>query len=207
MTKLIQAKHRPAEVPDRAVTWPALAWFSPMRVGECVWSSGSGRDKVLTGGDVAARCGGCPTTTADQPPAGEERNQCRTGECLCPALVAEWAQQHFSERFATEKHLPLCCQRNGTPAMREEVQKVLEQRIRPHLPRIGGAAALYHIYPDVELIKNLGRQSSTFWGASEGAKVAAAGPAGAARGTTSLHADSRPPKAERPRAQGAEARR
>ncbi|CAK0846983.1 unnamed protein product [Prorocentrum cordatum] len=54
----------PADVPDRAVIWHALAtaWFFPTRVGEHAWSEGWGRSKVLTGGDVAARPDGRPAS-------------------------------------------------------------------------------------------------------------------------------------------------
>ena len=97
--------------------------------------------------------------------------------------------------------------------MRAQIQAMLERaataaglppnRFRSHSLRIGGATALYHVFPDAEIIKRWGRWQSTafqayLWESSEAAKGVAEKMA-ADRST--LHvSESATPRTGRPRA-------
>eukprot|EP00971_Amphidinium_carterae_P133330 2640837-Amphidinium_carterae.1 len=158
-----------------------------MRVTEYAYSNGWDYDKVLTGADVAPRAAGQETyyfkdadevmlwfkaSKADQVKFGCARNHYRTGRVVCAVQALSELQAHWPQRFrGSEQTEPLFKWSDGSPLKREQVQAILEKaavangfdyrRFRTHSLRIGGATALYHVRPDIQLIQRFGRWTSS----------------------------------------------
>ena len=201
MLEWIRGRLDPEHNPDDAILWGALclAFFFLMRVGEYAHSGGWDLQKVLTPADVRGKdqnrdCRGYggdevqvffKQSKADQEGFGCMRNHYRSGGELCPVKAMQYVYKRFPHRWEKEADRPLFRWGSGAPLTRAQIQAQLElagaaaglppDRFRSHSLRIGGATALYHIFPDAEVIKRWGRWKSTafqayLWDANEQAQ-------------------------------------
>ena len=163
------------------------AWFFMMRIREYADSGGVDKDMVLRGADVRLTRDGTDVdsganeitiqfrkTKADQEAFGSSKTMGLTGvEFLCPVVAMENLRSSASRRFGQgpEALLPLFRWSNGLTLKRAEVQAILQRsakatglpadRFMSHSLRIGGASALYQASGEIELVKRMGRWSSS----------------------------------------------
>ena len=158
-----------------------------LRAKEYCDSGGVDAHMILRGMDVRLTKDGCDVKTganevtiqfretkADQEAFGSCKTMGATGELhLCPVHALEELREVAQRRFSPgpEAHLPLFRWGNGTTLRRTEVQAVLqkaaraerlpEDRFMSHSLRIGGASALFQASGEIELVKRMGRWSSS----------------------------------------------
>jgi len=163
------------------------AWFFMMRASEFCDSNGINLDNVLRGLDVKLARDGQPAvlgeatevtvqfrkTKADQEAFGSCKTMARTGiSYLCPVEALENYKRVCPARFqGADAHKPLFRWGNGVTLKRTEVQYLLQKaavaeglpadRFLSHSLRIGGASALFQASADIELVKRMGRWSSS----------------------------------------------
>ena len=176
---------------DKAMVQAALlvAWFFMLRAKEYCDSGGIDYQMVIRGMDVRLTRDGQDVTEqanevtvqfrktkADQEAFGSCKTMGATGEAfLCPVRALEELRAVAGRRFAPgpESHLPLFRWGNGTSLTlkRTEVQVILQKaakaeglpsdRFMSHSLRIGGASALFQASGEIELVKRMGRWSSS----------------------------------------------
>ena len=163
------------------------AWFFMMRASEFCDSNGITLDNVMRGLDVKLSRDGQPAlpgeatevtvqfrkTKADQEAFGSCKTMAKTGvQYLCPVQALENYRKVCPGRFqGVDAHKPLFRWGNGTTLKRTEVQYLLQKaavaeglpanRFLSHSLRIGGASALFQASADIELVKRMGRWSSS----------------------------------------------
>lgn len=163
------------------------AWFFMMRASEFCDSNGINLDNVMRGLDVKLSRDGQPAlpgeatevtvqfrkTKADQEAFGSCKTMAKTGvQYLCPVQALENYRKVCPGRFqGVDAHKPLFRWGNGTTLKRTEVQYLLQKaavaeglpanRFLSHSLRIGGASALFQASADIELVKRMGRWSSS----------------------------------------------
>lgn len=163
------------------------AWFFMMRASEFCDSNGVNVDHVLRGLDVKLSKEDEPVevglatevtvqfrkTKADQEAFGSCKTMARTGVAhLCPVEALDAYRKVCPGRFqGAEAHKPLFRWGNGTMLKRVEVQFLLQraatavglppERFLSHSLRIGGASALFQASADIELVKRMGRWTSS----------------------------------------------
>ena len=163
------------------------AWFFMMRASEFCDSNGVNVDQVLRGLDVKLSKEDEPVevglatgvtvqfrkTKADQEAFGSCKTMARTGVTyLCPVEALDAYRKVCPGRFqGAEAHKPLFRWGNGTMLKRVEVQFLLQraatavglppERFLSHSLRIGGASALFQASADIELVKRMGRWTSS----------------------------------------------
>ena len=163
------------------------AWYFMMRASEYCDSGGVKSDMVLRGVDVkltkdgvAAEVGEANEITvqfrktkADQEAFGSCKTMGATGqEFLCPVAAMEEYRKYVPGRFkGPEAERALFRWGNGVALKRIEVQSILQKaavaeglpadRFLSHSLRIGGASALFQVTADVELVKRMGRWTSS----------------------------------------------
>ena len=164
-----------------------VAWYFMMRASEFCDSNGLNLESVLRGADVkltkdgVAAEFGCANeitvqfrkTKADQEAFGSCKTMGATGkQYLCPVVAMENYRIVCPGRFqGADAERPLFRWGNGTMLKRTEVQYLLQkaaeaeglpsERFMSHSLRIGGASALYQVSGDIELVKRMGRWSSS----------------------------------------------
>ena len=163
------------------------AWFFMMRIREYADSGGIDKDMVLRGVDVKLTKDGTEVaeganevtiqfrkTKVDQEAFGSCKTLSKTSvDHLCPVAAMEAFRQVAQRRFGhgPEALLPLFRWSGGATLKRAEVQAVLQRsaqavglpadRFMSHSLRIGGASALYQASGEIELVKRMGRWSSS----------------------------------------------
>ena len=112
-------------------------------------------------------------TKADQEAFGSCKTMGATGqEFLCPVVAMEEYRRYVPGRFnGPEAERALFRWGNGVALKRIEVQSILQRaavaeglpadRFLSHSLRIGGASALFQVTADVELVKRMGRWTSS----------------------------------------------
>ena len=163
------------------------AWFFMMRASEFCDSNGVNLDNVLRGvdvklarDDVPAEVGNATEVTvqfrktkADQEAFGSCKTMAQTKvEYLCPVKALDDYRSVCPGRFqGAEAQKPLFRWGNGITLKRTEVQFLLQRaagavglppdRFLSHSLRIGGASALFQASADIELVKRMGRWTSS----------------------------------------------
>ena len=163
------------------------AWFFMMRASEFCDSNGLNLDHILRGVDVKLTKDGQTAdigssnevtvqfrkTKSDQEAFGSCKTMGKTGrQFLCPVEALENYRMVCPGRFNGPEALrPLFRWGSGMTLKRTEVQYLLQKaataeglpadRFLSHSLRIGGASALYQVTADVELVKRMGRWSSS----------------------------------------------
>jgi hypothetical protein len=158
-----------------------------MRASEFCDSNGVNLDNVLRGvdvklarDDVPAEVGNATEVTvqfrktkADQEAFGSCKTMAQTKvEYLCPVKALDDYRSVCPGRFqGAEAHKPLFRWGNGITLKRTEVQFLLQRaagavglppdRFLSHSLRIGGASALFQASADIELVKRMGRWTSS----------------------------------------------
>lgn len=164
-----------------------VAWFFMMRASEYSDSNGLNRDMMLRGIDLKLSRDGAEAglgqatevtvqfrrTKADQEAFGTCKTLAKTGEkFLCPVAALEEYRCTVPGGFKGPDAMnPLFRWGNGAILKRTEVQFLLQKaataeglpadRFLSHSLRIGGASALYQASADIELVKRMGRWSSS----------------------------------------------
>ena len=176
---------------DAAMVMAAMevAWFYMLRAKEYSDSNGIDEDMIVRPCDfrfskngVGARPGAANELTlqfrktkTDQAGFGENKLLRATGKRhLCPVEAMERMRMVWPNRFvegAAESMRPLFRWASGKALKRLEIQGLLRQAARgvglpperymTHSLRIGGATALYQATMDVELVKRMGRWTSS----------------------------------------------
>ena len=176
---------------DSVVAVAALttAWFFMLRAREFSDSGGVDEESVVRGCDLRFSKDGeiaeggdanevtlqFRKTKADQLAFGESKTLKATGRrFLCPVEALERMRLTWPGRFSgmnQEGKRPLFRWSSGTVLKRTEVQLLLQraaqgvglppERFLSHSLRIGGATALYQATADIELVKRMGRWSSS----------------------------------------------
>ena len=171
---------------DKAMVQAALlvAWFFMLRAKEYCDSGGVDAHMIIRGMDVRLTKDGQDVkeganevtlqfrkTKADQEAFGSCKTMGATVNCPVQALeeLRAVAQRRFTA--GPEAHLPLFRWGNGATLRRTEVQTELqkaakaeglpEDRFMSHSLRIGGASALFQASGEIELVKRMGRWSSS----------------------------------------------
>eukprot|EP00435_Cladocopium_sp_Y103_P056630 s604_g19.t1 len=182
--------HRPAYA-DAVMAMAAMtvAWFYMLRAKEYCDSNGVDEEMVARGVDFKftrdgqqARGGEANEITfqfrktkTDQLAFGESKTLKATGkEHLCPVAAMERMRATWPTRFGGDHgdaRKPLFRWSSGIALKRLEVQSLLQQaargvglppsRFMSHSLRIGGATALYQSTGEIELVKRMGRWSSS----------------------------------------------
>ena len=165
------------------------AWFWMLRAKEYADSNGVDEDMVLRGCDLRFSHNGLPAnqgeasevtltfrkTKSDQLGFGDVKMLKATNRRhLCPVEALERMRKVWPARFqqgSGEAVKPLFRWSSGKVLNRMEVQVLLQraargvglppERFLSHSLRIGGATALYQATMDVELVKRMGRWSSS----------------------------------------------
>ena len=163
------------------------AWFFMMRASEYCESGPLNKEMILRGVDVKLTKDGEDAeggranevtvqfrkTKSDQEAFGSCKTMGSTGTpCLCPVEALEEYKAVAPTRFkGGEAWSPLFRWADGTLLKRLEVQEILQRAARAeglpadrflsHSLRIGGASALFQVSADVELVKRMGRWSSS----------------------------------------------
>ena len=158
------------------------AWFFMMRASEFCDSSGLNLEGVLRGVDVKLTKDGEPAefgcadevtvqfqkTKADQ----EAFGSCKAMGFPMPGQSHGLYRIVCPDRFqGMDAERPLFVWGNGSMLRRTEVQFLLQkaakaeglpsERFLSHSLRIGGASALYQVFGNIELVKRMGRWSSS----------------------------------------------
>ena len=179
-----------AAVADAAMVVAALttAWFYMLRCKEFAESNGVDKDMILRGCDVRLSAGGLTDVTnpeevtiqfrktkVDQLGFGEAKTLKATGRpFLCPVEALSRMQRYWPNRFNHghgESYEPLFRWAGGGVLKRLEIQHFLQaaadgvglpkSRFLSHSLRVGGATALYQATADIELVKRMGRWTSS----------------------------------------------
>ena len=165
------------------------AWFFMLRAKEYADSNGVDENMILRGCDLRFSHNGLPSppgeasevtltfrkTKADQLGFGDSKLLKSTGRHhLCPVEALERMRKVWPLRFQdgkTEATRPLFRWSSGKVLNRGEIQVLLQraargvglppERFLSHSLRIGGATALYQSTMDVELVKRMGRWTSS----------------------------------------------
>ena len=165
------------------------AWFFMLRAREFSDSGGVDEESVVRGCDLRfSKDGEIATegeanevtlqfrkTKADQLAFGESKTLKSTGKkFLCPVEALERMRLTWPRRFnvaSQEGKSPLFRWSSGAVLKRTEIQLLLQraaqgvglppERFLSHSLRIGGATALYQATADIELVKRMGRWSSS----------------------------------------------
>ena len=162
------------------------AWFFMLRAREFSDSGGVDEESVVRGcdlkfskeGELASRGDADEVTLqfrTDQLAFGESKTLKATGKrFLCPVEALERMRGTWPQRFSAtsgEGKRPLFRWASGAVLKRTEVQLLLQraaqgvglppERFLSHSLRIGGATALYQATADIELVKRMGRWSSS----------------------------------------------
>ena len=175
---------------DAVMVFAALstAWFFMLRAKEFAESNGVDSQMIVRGCDLRFSKEGVATakeaeevtlrfrkTKADQLAFGDSKTLSATGRTfLCPVKALERMKAVWPLRFQTghaESQLPLFRWSSGAVLKRTEIQLFLQKsaegvglpadRFLSHSLRIGGATALYQATADIELVKRLGRWTSS----------------------------------------------
>ena len=172
---------------DSVMAFTALstAWFYMLRAKEFGESNGVDMEMIIRGQDLRFSANGRPAgedaeevtltfrkTKVDQLAFGDAKTLKATGRRPVEALVR--MRQVWPNRFQRghkESSLPLFRWASGTVLKRLEVQHLLQKaaegvglqgdRYMAHSLRIGGATALYQATGDIELVKRIGRWTSS----------------------------------------------
>lgn len=181
--------HNPS-LADAATIFAAIstAWFYMLRAKEYAESNGVDLDMIVRGCDVRLARQGVAVeegetevnlqfrkTKTDQLAFGDNKTLQATGvPYLCPVEALGRMRKSWPDRFRQghpESLLPLFRWASGGVVRRLEVQHLLQRaavavglpgdRFLSHSLRIGGATALYQATSDIELVKRLGRWSSS----------------------------------------------
>ena len=185
-----EAQGRRAELADASMAFAAIstAGFFMLRCKEFAESNGVDRDMILRGCDIRFSTDGLVVgsqaeevtvqfrkTKVDQLAFGESKTLKATGRrFLCP-VEALWRMKTFwPRRFSKEASAskePLFRWASGSVLKRLEIQHLLHKaaegvglpgdRFLTHSLRIGGATALYQATADIELVKRMGRWTSS----------------------------------------------
>ena len=191
MIEPLEAERTTPAWADCVVVVAALttAWFFMLRAREFSDSGGVDEESVVRGCDLKfskegelAPGGGADEVTlqfrktkADQLAFGESKTLKATGKrFLCPVEALERMRGTWPQRFSAtsgEGKRPLFRWASGAVLKRTEVQLLLQraaqgvglppERFLSHSLRIGGATALYQATADIELVKRMGRWSSS----------------------------------------------
>ena len=191
MIEPLEAERTTPAWADCVVVVAALttAWFFMLRAREFSDSGGVDEESVVRGCDLRfskdgelaqAGCANEVTlqfrkTKADQLAFGESKTLRATEKrFLCPVEALERMRGTWPQRFSTtslEGKRPLFRWSSGAVLKRTEVQLLLQraaqgvglppERFLSHSLRIGGATALYQATADIELVKRMGRWSSS----------------------------------------------
>jgi hypothetical protein len=185
-----EAQGRRAELADASMAFAALstAWFFMLRCKEFAESNGVDRDMILRGCDVRFSTDGLAVdkdaeevtvqfrkTKVDQMAFGEAKTLRATGRrYLCPVEALWRMKTYWPRRFAKDSSTskePLFRWGSGGVLKRLEVQHFLQKaaegvglpgdRFLTHSLRIGGATALFQATADIELVKRMGRWTSS----------------------------------------------
>ena len=181
---------RRSELADAAMAFAALstAWFFMLRCKEFAESNGVDKDMILRGCDIRFSTDGLVAesnveevtiqfrkTKVDQMAFGEAKTLKATGRrFLCP-VEALWRMKTYwprrFERSSSASREPLFRWGSGGVLKRLEIQHLLQKaaegvglpgdRFLTHSLRIGGATALYQATADIELVKRMGRWTSS----------------------------------------------
>ena len=175
---------------DAVTIFAALstAWFFMLRAKEFAESNGVDLDMIVRGCDIrftkdgkSASEDACEVsltfrkTKVDQLAFGDTKTlQATYRRFLCPVQALKDMREIWPSRFLDghpESLLPLFRWASGAVLKRLEIQHLLQQaasgvglpadRIMSHSLRIGGATALYQATADIELVKRLGRWTSS----------------------------------------------
>eukprot|EP00435_Cladocopium_sp_Y103_P076135 s50_g78.t1 len=182
--------HRPAYA-DAVMLMAAVtvAWFYMLRAKEFCDSNGVDEEMIARGVDFRFSRDGQQAlgadaneitfqfrkTKTDQLAFGESKTLNATGtEHLCPVAAMERMRAIWPTRFGRDHGdgmKPLFRWSSGIALKRLEVQSLLQQaargvglppsRFMSHSLRIGGATALYQSTGEIELVKRMGRWSSS----------------------------------------------
>ena len=185
-----QRAAEPVSSSDAAMVMAALttAWFYMLRCKEFAESNGVDKDMILRGCDVRLSSGGLTDvvnpeevtiqfrkTKVDQLGFGEAKTLKATGrQFLCPVEAMARMQKYWPNRFNHghgESLEPLFRWAGGGVLKRLEIQHFLQaaadgvglpkSRFLSHSLRVGGATALYQATADIELVKRMGRWTSS----------------------------------------------
>ena len=185
----LQERHGDPAYADGAMVMAAMlvGWFFMLRAKEFADSNGIDEDMVTRGRDLrfSSEFGnnGLPETVTlqfrktkvDQLAFGDSKTLQATGKNhLCPVQALWRMKQVWPARFNAghaESGKPLFRWSSGRVLKRLEIQHLLQQaacgvglppeRFLSHSLRIGGATALFQATADVELVKRMGRWSSS----------------------------------------------
>ena len=175
---------------DAVMVFAALttAWFYMLRAKEFAESNGVDKEMIVRGCDLRFATNGVATegdaeevtlrfrkTKADQLAFGDSKTLSATGRpFLCPVKALTTMKKVWPCRFQaghSESQLPLFRWSSGAVLKRTEIQLFLQkaaegvglpsERFLSHSLRIGGATALYQATGDIELVKRLGRWTSS----------------------------------------------
>ena len=175
---------------DAVMVFAALttAWFFMLRAKEFAESNGIDQEMIVRGCDFRFATGGVTAendaeeitlrfrkTKADQLAFGDCKTLGATGrKHLCPVKALQQMKKVWPLRFQpghAESQLPLFRWSSGAVLKRTEIQLLLQkaaegvglpaERFLSHSLRIGGATALYQATADIELVKRLGRWTSS----------------------------------------------
>ena len=175
---------------DSVMVFTALstAWFFMLRAKEFGESNGVDMEMVVRGQDFRFSKNGRPAaeeaeevtltfrkTKVDQLAFGDAKTLKSTGRrYLCPVEALVRMRKIWPNRFQKghgESCLPLFRWASGSVLKRLEVQHLLQKaaegvglqgdRYMAHSLRIGGATALYQATGDIELVKRIGRWTSS----------------------------------------------
>ena len=171
---------RGEESVDAAVVAAALttAWFFMLRAKEFCDSSGVDESMVVRGCDVKLTETDVTLQFRKTKPDQEAFGSCKSYAAtdvpdLCPVMALKALQLVAPRRFeeGPEALLPLFRWATGQVIKRVEVQELLkraaraeglpEERFLSHSLRIGGASALFQASGEIELVKRMGRWSSS----------------------------------------------
>ena len=172
------------------------AWFFMLRAKEYCDSNGVDNDMVLRGADLRFTTDGVVEgskepnevtmqfrkTKSDQLAFGESKTLKATGrQRLCPVEALVRMRKKWPTRFQkghSDSLKPLFRWSSGQALKRTEVQSLLQQaargvglppeRFMSHSLRIGGATALYQSTGEIEVVKRMGRWSSSAVHAAKG---------------------------------------
>ena len=185
-----EAERHTTNAADAAMVVAALttAWFYMLRCKEFADSNGIDKEMILRGCDVRFSVGGVSVqdnpeevtiqfrkTKADQLGFGDAKMLKATGRrFLCPVEALWRMRKFFPNRFMKDSKDgmdPVFRWTAGGVLKRLEIQHFLQKaadgvglprdRFLSHSLRVGGATALYQATSDIELVKRMGRWSSS----------------------------------------------
>ena len=175
---------------DSSMVFAAMstAWFYMLRAKEFAESNGVDLEMIVRGCDIRFSVQGRTVhegaeevtltfrkTKVDQLAFGDQKTlQATNKRFLCPVQALVMMKKCWPLRFNhdhSESQLPLFRWSSGMVLKRLEIQHLLQQaatgvglppdRFMSHSLRIGGATALYQATADIELVKRMGRWTSS----------------------------------------------